>query len=119
MSRNTNRIWLAGLAGIALAGCSAIPKPFVASAPVPVEPVAAGQTDESAEAPAGEAVAETTALIYEWDTQYSAFLSPPIEVRRQAKRDCVADGYEIAVVETLKLEGNIATAVFICRGDFE
>ena len=26
-------------------------------------------------------------------------LTPPIEVRRQAKADCVAEGYEVAVVD--------------------
>ena len=39
--------------------------------------------------------------------------------RRQAKADCVSEGYEVAVVETLVLDGNVATAHFICRGDFE
>lgn len=119
MSGNTTGIWFVALAGLALAGCSSIPNPFAAAEPVPVEPEAAAQTENNVEVPVNEPVAQTTALIYEWDTQYSAFLSPPIEVRRQAKNDCVADGYEIAVVETLKLDGNVATAVFICRGDFE
>jgi len=119
MSGNTTGIWFVALAGLALAGCSSIPNPFAVSAPVPAESAVAEQSDNSVSAPASEAVAQTTALIYEWDTQYSAFLSPPIEVRRQAKNDCVAEGYEIAVVETMKLDGNVATAVFICRGDFE
>jgi hypothetical protein len=58
-------------------------------------------------------------LVYSWDTEFSAFLSPPIEVRRLARDDCQADGYEVATVGTLALDGNIATATFICRGDFE
>ena len=58
-------------------------------------------------------------LIYSWDTEFSAFLSPPIEVRRRARDDCLADGYEVATVGTMALDGNIATATFICRGDFE
>ena len=68
---------------------------------------------ETAEAP------EEQFLVYEWDTEFSAFLSPPIEVRRMAREDCVKAGYEVAVVETLALEGNVARATYICRGDFE
>ena len=74
---------------------------------------------EAEEAVASEVVVEVPLLVYEWDTEFSAFLSPPIEVRRQAKADCVSEGYEVAVVETLVLDGNVATAHFICRGDFE
>lgn len=58
-------------------------------------------------------------LTYQWDTGFSSFLSAPIEVRRQAKDDCVADGFEIAVVKTIALDGQIATATYICRGDAE
>ena len=36
-----------------------------------------------------------------------------------ARDDCLSAGYEIATVETLALEANIATVTFICRGDFE
>ena len=117
MSGNTTGIWF-----VALAACGLL----VHSRSVCRVGACAGgvcrlpsSRTTAVSAPASEAVAQTTALIYEWDTQYSAFLSPPIEVRRQAKNDCVAEGYEIAVVETLKLDGNVATAVFICRGDFE
>lgn len=60
-----------------------------------------------------------TPLIYSWDTEFSAFLSPPIEIRRLARDDCHAAGYEIAVVETMALAGSTATATFICRGDFD
>ena len=58
-------------------------------------------------------------LTFQWDTGFSAFLTPPIEVRRQAKADCVAEGYEVAVVETMTLDGSTATARYICRGDSE
>ena len=74
---------------------------------------------EVEEAVASEVVFEAPLLVYKWDTEFSAFLSPPIEVRRQAKADCVSEGYEVAVVETLVLDSNVATAHFICRGDFE
>jgi len=58
-------------------------------------------------------------LVYSWDTEFSGFLSPPIEIRRMARDDCLAAGYEIATGETMALEANIATVTFICRGDFE
>ena len=74
---------------------------------------------EAEEAAISEVVVEAPLLVYDWDTEFSAFLSPPIEVRRQAKADCVTEGYEVAVVGTLALDGNLATAHFICRGDFE
>jgi hypothetical protein len=66
-----------------------------------------------------EAAQSPPPLVYSWDTEFSTFLSPPVEVRRLARDDCLADGYEIATVGTLALDGNIATATFICRGDFE
>ena len=58
-------------------------------------------------------------LTYEWDTDFSGFLSPPIEVRRAAKADCISEGYQVAVVEVMALRGAVATATFICRGDAE
>ena len=119
MSGNITRICLVGLAGLALAGCSSMPNPLASSAPAPTESDLGAQAVTEVEAAVSGTVVETPALVYEWDTQYSAFLSPPIDVRRQAKNDCVSEGYEIAVVETMMLEGNVATAVFICRGDFE
>lgn len=106
--------------GLALGGCSAVTQ-FLSQGdavePAPVtEEVAA---PEAPEAPVTEVIAEPTLLVYEWDTGFSSFLSPPIEVRRQARDDCKSEGYEVAVVETMMLDGNIATAHFICRGDFE
>ena len=58
-------------------------------------------------------------LTYNWDTDFSGFLSPPIEVRRAAKADCISEGYQVAVVEVMALRGAVATATFICRGDAE
>ena len=106
--------------GLALGGCSMV-KQFLspdrgADAAPATEEAAAPDTPD---APVEEAVAESTLLVYEWDTGFSSFLSPPIEVRRQARADCQSEGYEVAVVETMMLDGNIATAHFICRGDFE
>ena len=107
-------------AGLALGGCSSVKQflPFgktTEMAPA-VEEAAA---PEAPAAPVEEVIVEPTLLVYEWDTGFSSFLSPPIEIRRQARADCKSEGYEVAVVETLMLDGNIATAHFICRGDFE
>jgi len=106
--------------GLALGGCSTVTQ-FLSSddttEALPVtEEVAA---PEAPEAPVEDVIAEPTLLVYEWDTGFSSFLSPPIEVRQQARDDCKSEGYEVAVVETMMLDGNIATAHFICRGDFE
>ena len=107
-------------AGLLLGGCTSI-KQYLSPAETgaaDAEPAEAA-APEAEEAIASEVVVEAPLLVYEWDTEFSAFLSPPIEVRRQAKADCVSEGYEVAVVETLVLDGNVATAHFICRGDFE
>ena len=113
IARSTNITCIAvGL--LAVTACSPAPvaTPETASAEAEVVP-AVSTVPETAEAP------EEQFLVYEWDTEFSAFLSPPIEVRRMAREDCVKAGYEVAVVETLALEGNVARAIYICRGDFE
>ena len=107
-------------AGLLLSGCTSIKLHL---SPAETGTADAGQVEsvapEAEGAVASEVVVAAPILVYEWDTEFSAFLSPPIEVRRQAKADCVSEGYEVAVVETLLLNGNVATAHFICRGDFE
>ena len=106
--------------GLALGGCSMVKQflsPDRGAVPAPATEEAAAP--DTPDAPVEEAAAESTLLVYEWDTGFSSFLSPPIEVRRQARADCQSEGYEVAVVETMMLDGNIATAHFICRGDFE
>ena len=70
-------------------------------------------------APESAEIVEAPFLTYEWDTGFSGFLSPPIEVRRAAKADCMSEGYQVAVVEVMALRGAVATATFICRGDSE
>ena len=107
-------------AGLALGGCSTVKQffsPDGAANPAPATEEAA--VPDTPDAPVEEAAAVSTLLVYEWDTGFSSFLSPPIEVRRQARADCQSEGYEVAVVETMMLDGNIATAHFICRGDAE
>lgn len=105
--------------GLALGGCSSVSH-FLSPDDAATTAVSEVAVDPDApEAPVETVISEPTLLVYEWDTGFSSFLSPPIEVRRQAKADCKAEGYEVAVVETMLLDGNIATGHFICRGDFE
>ena len=113
IARSTNITCIAvGLLAVAACNPARVATPETASAKVEVVPVVA-TVPETTEAP------EEQFLVYEWDTEFSAFLSPPIEVRRMAREDCVKAGYEVAVVETWALEGNVARATYICRGDFE
>ena len=108
------------LAGLLLGGCTStnhyLSPAETGAADVEQTEAAAPEAEEAFPS---EVVVEAPPFVYEWDTEFSAFLSPPIGVRRQAKADCVSEGYEVAVVETLALDGNVATAHFICRGDFE
>ena len=107
-----------GLVGLFLAACNATsgmnPQPTATPDDGGVDQADAPQVAEETVQPV-----EPPPLVYSWDTEFSAFLSPPIEVRRLARDDCQSAGYEVATVGTLALEGNIATATFICRGDFE
>ena len=81
---------------------------------------ASADTDRAdAAAPESAEIVKAPFLTYEWDTGFSGFLSPPIEVRRAAKADCMSEGYQVAVVEVMALRGAVATATFICRGDTE
>ena len=113
IARSTNITCIAvGLLAVTACNPARVATPETASAEAEVVP-AVSTVSETAEAP------EEQLLVYEWDTEFSAFLSPPIEVRRMAREDCVKAGYEVAVVETLALEGNVARATYICRGDFE
>jgi len=85
-------------------------------------PAASASSDTNsadAAAPASAEIVEAPFLTYEWDTGFSGFLSPPIEVRRAAKADCMSEGYQVAVVEVMALRGAVATATFKCRGDTE
>ena len=88
-----------------------------------IAPPAAGASADAAApgsaAPESAEIVEAPFLTYEWDTGFSGFLSPPIEVRRAAKADCMSEGYQVAVVEVMALRGAVATATFICRGDTE
>ena len=106
----------------ALGGCSLIgigmPASPASKTAIDAPDVAASAETDIVESDVAEVVA-VPFLTYEWMTGFSGFLSPPIEVRRAAKADCVSEGYQVAVIEVLALHGDVATATYICRGDTE
>ena len=107
---------------LALGGCSMIgigmPASSADKTAIDAPDVTASAEMDSVEAEDTEVVAAPF-LTYEWTTGFSGFLSPPMEVRRAAKADCVSEGYQVAVIEVLALHGDVATATYICRGDTE
>ena len=107
---------------LALGGCSMIgigmPASSADKTAIDAPDVTASAETDSVEAEDTEVVAAPF-LTYEWTTGFSGFLSPPMEVRRAAKADCVSEGYQVAVIEVLALHGDVATATYICRGDTE
>ena len=57
-----------------------------------------------------------TPLQYSWDTNYSAMLTPPIEIRDKALIACNQRGFDRAYMQSLSLNEDKATAYFSCRG---
>ena len=57
-----------------------------------------------------------TSLEYSWDTNYSAMLTPPIEIRDKALIACNQRGFDRAYMQSLSLNEDTATAYFSCRG---
>ena len=53
---------------------------------------------------------------YSWDTNYSAMLTPPIEIREKALAACKQRGFDRALMKSISLNENLATANFSCRG---
>ena len=73
-------------------------------------PEAPGTTDQGSAAPI------MTPLEYSWDTNYSAMLTPPIEIRDKALIACNQRGFDRAYMQSLSLNEDKATAYFSCRG---
>ena len=71
---------------------------------------AAETTDQTPTAPV------MTPLQYSWDTNYSAMLTPPIEIRDKALIACKQRGFDRAYMQSLSLDEDKATAYFSCRG---
>ena len=71
---------------------------------------AVGTSDQTPIAP------NMTPLQYSWDTNYSAILMPPIEIRDKALIACNQRGFDRAYMQSLSLNEDKATAYFTCRG---
>jgi uncharacterized lipoprotein YajG len=55
-------------------------------------------------------------LQYSWNTNYSAMLSPPMDIREQALAACVERGFDRAFMQSIAINEDQATAYFSCRG---
>ena len=69
--------------------------------------------DASSPAPAAVSFAP---LQYSWNTNYSAMLSPPMEIRDQALAACAERGFDRADMQSIAINEDQATAQFTCRG---
>lgn len=55
-------------------------------------------------------------LQYSWNTNYSAMLSPPMDIREQALTACSERGFDRAFMRSIAINEDQATAYFSCRG---
>ena len=84
--------------------------------------VLSGCPSQQATRSAGEAAApQATALSmvpmkYSWNTNYSAMLSPPLDIREKALAACKQRGFDRAYMQSIAIDEDQATAYFSCRG---
>ena len=84
--------------------------------------VLSGCPSQQATRNAGEAVApQATApsmapMQYSWNTNYSAMLSPPLDIREKALAACKQRGFDRAYMQSIAIDEDQATAYFSCRG---
>ena len=57
-----------------------------------------------------------TPMKYSWNTNYSAMLSPPLDIREKALAACTQRGFDRAYMQLIAIDGDQATAHFSCRG---
>ena len=62
------------------------------------------------------AVVSMAPLQYSWNTNYSAMLSPPMDIREQALTACVERGFDRAFMQSIAINEDQVTAYFSCRG---
>ena len=55
-------------------------------------------------------------LSFTWIADYASFVTAPQQVRTTAKQACEARGYEVAVMASISLDADSASADFTCRG---
>ena len=53
---------------------------------------------------------------YSWNTDYSAMLSPPLDIREKALAACIQRGFDRAYMQSIAIDEDQATAYFSCRG---
>ena len=53
---------------------------------------------------------------YSWNTNYSAMLSPPFDIREKALAACTQRGFDRAFMQSIAIDEDQATAYFSCRG---
>ena len=58
-------------------------------------------------------------LSYSWPHGFKGYVIAPVEIVRQGQNACEQRGFEVATIGTIGLDGEMATATFICRGDTE
>ena len=69
------------------------------------------------EAAAPQATAPSMApMQYSWNTNYSAMLSPPLDIREKALAGCTQRGFDRAYMQVIAIDEDQATAHFSCRG---
>ena len=76
------------------------------------------QATASAE-PIAEPAPQMLPLAQSWKTNYAGFVQAPVEVLRLGLRACQQRGFEVATISTIGLDGDEATATFLCQGDVE
>ena len=76
---------------------------------------AASQTDDMPDDEV-EQNAVLPPLSFTWNTDYASFVTAPQQVRTAAKQACEARGYEVAVMASISLDADSASADFTCRG---
>ena len=74
-------------------------------------------TRNAGEAAAPQATAPSMApMQYSWNTNYSAMLSPPLDIREKALAACKQRGFDRAYMQVIAIYEDQATAHFSCRG---
>ena len=75
----------------------------------------ASQTDDMVDDESSPTVA-LPPLSFTWNTDYANFLTAPQQVRAAAKEACEARGYETAIMASISLDADSASADFTCHG---
>ena len=74
-------------------------------------------TRNAAEATAAQAAVPSMApMQYGWNTNYSAMLSPPLDIREKALAACTQRGFDRAYMQSIAINEDQAKAYFSCRG---